>query len=208
MNYFCLCRFLVDCENRLKIVKIYKARMEMAATVIIGQLTHCGKVFTFRCNKVTDTIYNGVCTACMRVNSKIPSNIFIAGEAIHAWYPSQPKMCQRCGSEDHLAANCHTEKCFNCEARGHRAEDCTKPMLCGICMESRSCFPKIHSKLILANAPSSPEKDDLATIKALHIARQPTASAVHPLQPSDDNSPCESSFLKTFLRAIKKPSPE
>ena len=56
--------------------------------------------------------------------------------------------------------------------------------------------------------PSSPAKDDPATKKALHIARQPTASAVHPLQPSDDNSPCESSFLKTFLRAIKKPSPE
>lgn len=56
--------------------------------------------------------------------------------------------------------------------------------------------------------PSSPAKDDPAAKKASHTTRQPTASTAHPLQPSDDNSPRESPFLKTFLQAIKKTGPE
>jgi len=55
--------------------------------------------------------------------------------------------------------------------------------------------------------PSSPAKDDPAAKKASHTTKQPTASAAHPLQ-SDDNSPRESPFLKTFMRAIKKPGNE
>ena len=53
--------------------------------------------------------------------------------------------------------------------------------------------------------PVFPGKDDPAAKKVSHTAKQPKASAVHPLQSSDDNSPRESPFLKTFLRAIKKP---
>lgn len=56
--------------------------------------------------------------------------------------------------------------------------------------------------------PSSPAKDDPAAKKASHTTKQPTASAAHPLQSSDDNSPRESPFLKTFMRAIKKPGTE
>ena len=83
---------------------------------------------------VADNIYNGVRTARMRLNLAIPQSIFVAGELLRIWYPSQPKMCRCCGDTGHVAAKCSSVRCFNCEAPGHRQEDCTSPRLCSICL--------------------------------------------------------------------------
>ena len=127
--------FLDDCENRVMIVKIYGVPNELPDTVLINRLWHYGKVFSFRWDRVAANIYNGVRTANMQLNLPIPPTIFVAGESIRIWYPSQPKMCRRCGDVGHVAAKCSSFRCFNCEAPGHRIEDCQSPPLCSICLE-------------------------------------------------------------------------
>ena len=113
--------FLGDYENYVQIVKIYEAATELPDTVLIGRPSHYGKVFSFRRDKVVLNIYNGVCTARMRLHLPIPPTIFIVGEHVRIWYPTQLKMCPHCGDVDHVAAKCSSVHCFNCEAPGHQA---------------------------------------------------------------------------------------
>ena len=125
--------FLGDCENRVQIVKIYKAPTELPDTALIGRLSHYGKVFSFRCDKVASNIYNGVRMVRICLNLPIPPTILIAGEPIRIWYP-MPKMCRHCGDASHVAAKCSSVRCFKCEAHSHRADECTIPTLCSICL--------------------------------------------------------------------------
>ena len=129
------CSVLVgDCENRVSIVKIYELPDELPDSVVIGRLSHYGRVISFRRDRVADTILNGVRTARMFIDRPIPSQTFIAGEFARLWYPSQPKTCRKCGSEDHLAAVCKSQRCYNCERPGHRTEQCDMPALCRVCL--------------------------------------------------------------------------
>ena len=81
-----------------------------------------------------DTILNGVRTARMFIEWPIPAQAFIAGEFARFWYLSRPKTCRKCGAEDHLAATCKSQHCFNCEPPGHCAEQCDMPALCHVCL--------------------------------------------------------------------------
>ena len=125
---------LGDCENKVSIVKIYELPNELPDSVVIGRLSHYGRVISFRRDRVADAIFNGVRTARMCIERPIPSQAFIAGEFCRFWYPSQPKTCRKCGAEDHLAAACRSQRCFNCEQPGHRAEQCDQPALCRVCL--------------------------------------------------------------------------
>ena len=126
--------FLGDCENRVSIVKIYELPDELPDSVVIGCLTHFGRVISFRQDRVADTILNGVRTVRMIIKRSIPAQAFIAGEFCRFWYPSQPKTCRKCSAEDHLAAACKLQRCFNCERPGHRVEQCDMPALCRVCL--------------------------------------------------------------------------
>ena len=134
---------LGDCENRVSIVKIYELPDELPDSVVIGRLSHYGRVISFRRDRVADAILNGVRTARMTIERAIPAQTFIAGEFCRFWYPAQPKTCRKCGSEDHLAAACRSQRCFNCEQPGHRADQCDQPALCRVCLsdghETASC---------------------------------------------------------------------
>ena len=125
--------FLGDCENRLVLVKLYEAPAELPDTALIGRLNHYGRVLSFRRDKIAQFIDNGVRTARMSLCRHIPSTINLAGEFIRVWYPSQPKTCRNCGSEDHLVKDCSSVRCFNCERPGHRAENCEEPAKCTVC---------------------------------------------------------------------------
>lgn len=128
--------FLGDCENRLILVKMYEAPAELPDTALIGRLTHYGRVLSFRRDKIADCIGNGVRTARMRLHRHIPSSINIAGEFIRVWYPTQPKTCRNCGAEDHIAKDCASMRCFNCERPGHHVDECGEPSLCSVCKDA------------------------------------------------------------------------
>ena len=120
--------------RRAAIVKIFEAPTEMPDTVVIGRLSHYGKVLSFRRER-EGQFYNGVRSARMHLHKDIPSTIFIAGEKVRAWHPGQPRACRRCGQQDHIAKDCTTPRCWNCEKAGHRSAECPEQPLCGICLD-------------------------------------------------------------------------
>ena len=125
--------FIVDCDNRISLVKIYNAPSELPDSVIIGRLSAYGSVLSFRRDLAADNIFNGIRTARMKIEKPIPSTVRIVGEFIRLWYPGQPKSCRRCGDLGHLIKDCTSVRCFNCEKAGHRAEECEEPDTCSIC---------------------------------------------------------------------------
>lgn len=60
--------FLGDCENRLVLVKIYEAPAEVPDMVVIGRLSHYGRVLSFRRDKIAQFIESDVRTARMSIN--------------------------------------------------------------------------------------------------------------------------------------------
>ena len=123
--------FSGDCENRVRLVKMYAAPCEMPDTLLIGRLSAYGEI-SFRRDCVAQNVLNGNCTAKMRLNKDIPSCIHIAGEFIRVWYPGQPKTCRCCGSPDHLAGKCDSFRSLNCELPGHCAVSCPLPTMCSV----------------------------------------------------------------------------
>ena len=111
--------FLGDCENHLVLVKIFEVPAELPDTVVIGRMQHYGQVLSFRRDKIAQFIESGVRMARMRLHRHIPSILDLAGELVRVWYPNQPKSCKNCGALDHLAKECKSTRCFNCEKPGH-----------------------------------------------------------------------------------------
>ena len=156
--------FAGDCEIRVSIVKIYELPGEIPDSVVVGRLAHYGRVISFRRDRVADAIFNGVRTARMLIERPIPAQAFIAGEYVRFWYPNQPKTCRKCGSEDHLAANCKSQRCFNWERPGHRAEQCNMPALCRVCLadghETTNCPYIYYSSNITSAKPADKSTDE------------------------------------------------
>ena len=135
--------FIGDVDFRTVIVKVYEAPPEMPDTVVVGRLSHYGRVLAFcRDYGAVTRILNGVRTARMRLSSSIPSSIRIAGEQVFVSYPGQPKTCRRCGEEGHMAQGCRKPRCFNCECPGHVASDCDSDPLSPVtqCRSVRTSF--------------------------------------------------------------------
>ena len=127
---------LGDSENTTVIVKIYEAPDEMPDTMIIGRLSAYGTVLSFRRDKLSSTISNGIRTARVRLKKPIPSAAYIAGEVVYFFYASQPRTCRRCGLEGHMARSCSAVRCYSCEKPGHRSSECEEPARCSVCLES------------------------------------------------------------------------
>ena len=109
------CSILGDCKNKVSVVKTY----ELPDSVVIGCLAHYSRIISFQRDHGEDAILNSVHTSRMFIEQPIPAQTFIAGEFVRFWYPSQPKTCCKCGSEDHLAAACKSQRSFNCERPSH-----------------------------------------------------------------------------------------
>uniref|UniRef100_A0A3Q2PPA6 CCHC-type domain-containing protein n=1 Tax=Fundulus heteroclitus TaxID=8078 RepID=A0A3Q2PPA6_FUNHE len=58
----------------------------------------------------------------------------------HVFYPGQPKTCRRCGSQQHLSAECQNTHCKNCKASDHLTKDCPHPVNCNLCGEGGHTF--------------------------------------------------------------------
>lgn len=60
--------FLGDRENKVSIVKLYKLPTELPDSVIIDRLSHYGRVFSFRRDRIAKGIYSGVHTTRMIID--------------------------------------------------------------------------------------------------------------------------------------------
>ena len=182
--------FVGDADFRVVIVKIYEAPPEMPDTVVLGRLSHYGRVLSFRRDRGLATgILNGVRTARMRLSREIPSAIRIAGENVFISYPGQPKTCRKCGDPGHLAQGCKQPRCFNCEAPGHRSADCPKDPLCGICMSSSHPISECPYLRFSANVSSA--ADQTPSYAEAAGASRPAATATGG-NPRRDNQPRQS----------------
>ena len=176
----------------------------MPDTVVIGRLSHYGRVLSFRRDiGVATRVLNGVRTARMRLSSAIPSSLRIAGEAVFISYPGQPRTFRRCGEEGHMAQGCRKPRSYNCEGPGHVASECELDPLCGICLRSdhhvsecpflifsANVEPNLHSApstyadVTRQNRPASPA----ASPPADHQQRKRKAEGTQSSSPTPDVS--------------------
>uniref|UniRef100_A0A3B5QK81 CCHC-type domain-containing protein n=1 Tax=Xiphophorus maculatus TaxID=8083 RepID=A0A3B5QK81_XIPMA len=69
----------------------------------------------------------------------------------HVFYPGQPKTCRRCGSQQHLSAECRITYCKNCGTERHLTKDCQEPVNCNLCGERGHTFkscPKSYANRV------------------------------------------------------------
>ncbi|KAG2465452.1 ZCHC3 protein, partial [Polypterus senegalus] len=70
----------------------------------------------------------------------LPPVIQIGTVRGHVFYPGQPQVCRRCGSEGHKAVECEVIKCRNCKEEGHSTRECRKPIKCNLCGQEAHVF--------------------------------------------------------------------
>lgn len=171
--------FLGDADLKTVIVKIYEAPPEMPDTVVIGRLSHYGHVLSFRRDRgVATRILNGARTARMCLSKTIPSSVRIGGEAIDITDAGQPKTCRKCGDKGHLASGCKNPRCYNCKSPGHRAADCDKQPLCGICLDSK--HPMTNCPFVLFSANVSNVEEVLIMLTPLRQILLPEIGKTFP----------------------------
>ena len=183
-------------------MKVYEAPDELPDTAIIGRLSTYGRVLSFRRDRLTLGILNGIRTARMRLKSHVPLSLFIAGELVFLSYQSQPRTCRRCGDEGHEARTCSVVRCFNSEKAGHRIEDCAEDILCSVCRASSHPTQECTFLIFRANVqPVVPgERSYASAVKAA----QPKPRA-HPKPPVKNVSkPRESTKADDQSKSIEK----
>lgn len=79
------CLFIVKCDNRISLMKIYNAPSELLDSVIIGGIYAYGSVLSFRHNLAADNIFKGIRTAWMKIEKSLSSTTRIVGEFIRLW---------------------------------------------------------------------------------------------------------------------------
>ena len=110
---------------------------------------------------------NGVC--------HVPSTIQLGQIRGQVFYQGQPKECRKCGSLRHLAAECSTTFCKNCQSSSHTTRDCDQPMRCNLCNLNTHTFKDCpHS---YANRASQPRRQPSADQPAINL---PGAGQVEP----------------------------
>ncbi|XP_035664405.1 uncharacterized protein LOC118407936 [Branchiostoma floridae] len=87
----------------------------------------------------------------MKITKHIPNSIRIGSELVTFRYNGQPRICHRCGSDEHFVAACTAVKCTRCFEIGHLATDCDQDIKCNICggegHSARSCQLSFANRL-------------------------------------------------------------
>ena len=159
----------------------------MPDTVVIGRLSQYGHVLSFCRDKIGDVLYSGVRMARMRLMNHIPCSIHVVGEPIIVYYESQPRTCRRCGDTDHVAQNCRTPRCYNCDAPGLRREHCPEKLLGAACFYADHGTPVCPFILYSGNVePPAADSDPPKTYAAAAVSAPAAARA-----PRQDQRPTQ-----------------
>ena len=175
-------------------VNIFDAPYELSDNAIVHRLKKYGIVHSQRRGKVQGyfDIYNGTRTYGMTLfdNWHIPCYIRFGRFQVRVKYSGQPATCRKCGDDNHLAKDCRTIACFNCDGIGHTAKECQRPTLCCICKEgdymaidcpfSWNRRPKTHT----IEDPTPPEVQPTETSNSFDTQHTETAA-------SADNPPVD-----------------
>ncbi|KAL7400010.1 hypothetical protein ABVT39_005277 [Epinephelus coioides] len=109
---------------------------------------HCTVVLRGMELRDQDGIRTGACRFYVRLRREseigplhhLPSTIQLGPVRGHVFYQGQPKDCRKCGSLNHLAANCNATFCKNCKVSTHSTRNCDQPMRCNLCGASTHSF--------------------------------------------------------------------
>uniref|UniRef100_A0A3Q1F6A4 CCHC-type domain-containing protein n=1 Tax=Acanthochromis polyacanthus TaxID=80966 RepID=A0A3Q1F6A4_9TELE len=81
----------------------------------------------------------------------LPSTIQLGSIRGHVFYQGQPKDCRKCGSLDHLAADCNAIFCKNCNSNSHATRNCDHAKLfltnCTAALGIYSCYKSATSRI-------------------------------------------------------------
>ncbi|KAI8518912.1 zinc finger protein [Branchiostoma belcheri] len=96
----------------------------------------------------------------IKLKEHIPGSFRIGNDLIGIRYSGQPKLCHRCGSEEHFVADCTAVKCNKCCEIGHKADVCVNEIKCNICGETghagRACQLSFANRLSMGTSWAKP----------------------------------------------------
>ncbi|KAL3045933.1 hypothetical protein OYC64_014062 [Pagothenia borchgrevinki] len=93
----------------------------------------------------------------------IPNTIQLGAFRGSVFYHGQPKECRKCGSLDHLAADCSRNICRICKATDHSSANCPTPVKCNLCSSENHRFkdcPHAYSNRVKLSLFETPQARD------------------------------------------------
>ncbi|KAK7893055.1 hypothetical protein WMY93_022207 [Mugilogobius chulae] len=135
---------LTDMDKRTVFVVLYSERAKLE-DIHTWAANYCD-VLDIR--EVIDL--DGIKTGTRRLNVRLrrengtlkhlPNTIQLGSLRGTVFYAGQPKQCRKCGSLNHLAAQCTTIYCRNCKSTDHAATQCPIPIKCNLCSSDSHRF--------------------------------------------------------------------
>lgn len=129
---------LAERELRIVTVVMFSERIKLE-DISTWLSLHCSITKAFQI-KDEDGVKTGASKFHVRLRtneqgelSHLPSVIQLGSIRGFVFYNGQPKECRKCGSLNHLAAQCDSVFCRNCKNHGHVSKSCTVPMKCNLC---------------------------------------------------------------------------
>ncbi|KAI8478581.1 hypothetical protein Bbelb_436790 [Branchiostoma belcheri] len=146
--------------NGVTLVNIMGVPLEVDDNYIRHRLKEYGKIidgkFLTYANRGFPEIKSGTRQYKMSLSKHIPNVLRVGNDNVSVKYPGQPRLCHRCGAQDHFVAACKVDKCGRCHQVGHKTVDCEGSIRCNVCSEeghtSRSCKLSFANRLAMTTA--------------------------------------------------------
>ncbi|KAI8518833.1 zinc finger protein [Branchiostoma belcheri] len=157
----------VDCEllgKNFTVVTAIGIPMDMDDNYVRHRLQAYGTIYASRlltyANLGFPEILSGTRQYRIKLKEHIPGSVRIGNDLIGIRYSGQPKLCHRCGSEEHFVAYCTAVKCNKCCEIGHKADVCVNEIKCNVCGDTghagRACQLSIANRLSMGTSWAKP----------------------------------------------------